>query len=187
MGESSYVAEASRCLLAKGFAPDAIAEALGILGRGARVDRVYIFEDEVVSVGGERVTSQRYEWVAPGIAPQIDDPACQRMPYRTFGAERAAHLLRGDAAMTLTRETQPASFRRILASQGIQSLLLCPIVHQRSTWGFVGFDDCHSERHWPAPELTALRGFARAMTAALRQAGLSETLGLARTQLRKIL
>jgi GAF domain-containing protein len=186
MAECSYVADASRGLLKEGFHPAAIQNALGVLGRGAQVDRVYIFEDEESGVG-EPLTTQRYEWVAPGIVPQIDDPACQNLPYSTFGKARADALRRGEVVVTLTRETQPLEFRQILASQGVRSLLLCPIVYAGKTWGFVGFDDCHSERRWPPTEVNALQAFARAMAATLRQAALRQALDRARGELRRIL
>lgn len=187
MNHHRYIADASRHLLDRGFTPEAINEALGILGRGAQVDRVYVFEDRIEPRTGARLSSQRYEWAAPGIVPQIDDPACQDMPYDTFGPERAEALARGQVVWTLTRETEPAAFRKILASQGIRSLLLCPIDNAGSTWGFVGFDDCHRERRWPASEITALQAVARSMTAALRQKELKQTLARARAHLRSIL
>lgn len=187
MSACDYVADASRCLLTKGFQPQSIDEALGILGRGAGIDRVYVFEDEILFGSGERLTSQRFEWAAPGITPQIDDPACQRLPYSVFGRERANALCRGEIVRAVTRQTPPGEFRAILEGQGIRSLLLCPIVCNATTWGFVGFDDCHREREWPPEEVAALRTFARAMTGALRQAELREALGRARRELQKVL
>ena len=45
---------------------------LETLGHAAEVSRVYIFENKTRR-DGALVTSQRYEWVAPGIKPQFDN------------------------------------------------------------------------------------------------------------------
>jgi GAF domain-containing protein len=183
-----FVTRASQHLLDRGLNPEAIQAALGMLGEGARVDRVYVFEDHLDEDSGARLTSQRFEWVAPGIVPQIDDPACQNLPYASIGVERGAALQRGEVVAALTRETEPRELREILEAQNIQSLLLCPIVFNLKTWGFVGFDDCHRERRWPPSEVSALRTFARALTAALRNARLqgADAMAQAKTELRTI-
>lgn len=186
MDRLAYVSEASKVLLAEGFTKSGIANALGMLGRGAGVDRVYIFEDGS-DANGERVTSQRYEWVAPGVTPQIDDPACQNMPYAIFGVGRAASLVRGNVVTLNTRDCDSPELAEILTAQSIKSILLCPIVHEGATWGFVGFDDCKRERVWPVEEINALRAFARAMTATFKHAAMRATLAKARDQLKSIL
>lgn len=187
MSSDGYIAEASRHLLASGFSARSVSAALRILGRGTGVDRVYVFEDGVDPRTGERVTSQRFEWTAAGIVPQLDDPACQDMPYDFFGDERAASLLRGEVVSIVTRTMEMGDLREILLAQGIRSLLLCPIVHSGEVWGFVGFDDCHRERTWPSAEIASLEAIARALAAALRSDATKATLTSARQQLKAIL
>jgi GAF domain-containing protein len=187
MSAVEYIAEASRQLLSNGFSGRSVSAALGILGRGADVDRVYVFEDGLDPATGERVTSQRFEWVAPGIAPQIDDPACQDMPYDFFGEPRAEALLRGEVVAIITSSMEQGDLREILRAQGIRSLLLCPIVHSGDVWGFVGFDDCRHDREWPLAEVASLEAIARALSAALRKDATKATLTSARQQLKAIL
>jgi GAF domain-containing protein len=187
MRRSDYIAEASRQLLTNGFSARSVNAALRILGRGADVDRVYVFEDGRDPVTHERVTSQRFEWVATGIEPQIDDPACQDMPYDFFGEPRAAALLRGEVVSIVTRTMEHGDLREILEAQGIRALLLCPIVHSGEVWGFVGFDDCRNERVWPLSEIASLEAIARALAAALRSDATKATLTSARQQLKAIL
>ena len=50
---------------------DRLQEVLARLGQVTEVSRVYIFENEA-GAEGSLCTSQRYEWAAPGIDPQID-------------------------------------------------------------------------------------------------------------------
>jgi GAF domain-containing protein len=187
MTRADYIAEASRQLLTNGFSAHSVSAALRILGRGADVDRVYVFEDGRDPSTGERVTSQRFEWTAPGIEPQLDDPACQDMPYDFFGDARAAALLRGEVVSIATRTMEHGELREILEAQGIRSLLLCPIVHSGEVWGFVGFDDCRHERDWPPAEVSSLEAIARALAASLRADATKATLTSARQQLKAIL
>jgi GAF domain-containing protein len=181
-----YIAEASRQLLSGGFSTRSVNEALRILGIGADVDRVYVFEDGRDPASGERVTSQRFEWAAPGVAPQIDDPACQNMPYDFFGDDRARDLLGGKVISIVTCKMEDGDLREILTAQGIRSLLLCPIVHSDEVWGFVGFDDCRHERSWPLSEIEALEALSRAFAATLRRDMNKATLTSARQQLKAI-
>ena len=50
----------------------------------------------------------------------------------------------------------PDSARIYLASLGIQSILLVPIMLREVFWGFIGFDDCHQKRIWNEAEQAAL-------------------------------
>jgi diguanylate cyclase (GGDEF)-like protein len=50
-----------------------------------------------------------------------------------------------------------ASERELLELQGIKSVLAVPIFIRGKLWGFVGFDDCHSERFFTANEENVLR------------------------------
>ncbi|HEY0839826.1 MAG TPA: hypothetical protein VGD74_06545, partial [Vulgatibacter sp.] len=63
-----------------------IDEVLARLGRAADVSRVYVFENELAA-DGDLVTSQRFEWAAPEITPQIANPVMQRMSYARSGLE----------------------------------------------------------------------------------------------------
>src|SRR5262245_9142907 len=77
-------------LEAVSFAAERFLEALGWkhhiqavlerLGAAAGVSRVYIFENHV-GASGELMTSQRYEWAAPGVAPQLDNPELQEFSF----------------------------------------------------------------------------------------------------------
>jgi len=56
---------------------DGIADALQALGLLAAVDRAYIFENISGEPGSRGTISQRYEWSADDVAPQIDNPDLQ--------------------------------------------------------------------------------------------------------------
>ena len=64
-----------------------IQDILGRLGQSADASRVYIFENHL-NDAGDLLTSQRYEWVTPGIEPQIDNLEMQNISWREAGFDR---------------------------------------------------------------------------------------------------
>ena len=147
---------------------ESIQEILGRLGEAAEVSRVYIFENRTGDAGEVRAT-QRYEWVAQGISPQIDNPRLKALPYRAAGFGRWEELLsQGDLVYGHTRDF-PQSERPELQAQDILSIAIVPILVEGEWWGFVGFDECLAEREWFAAEMDALKAAASTLGAALRR------------------
>ncbi len=148
---------------------------LARLGEATGVSRVYIFENHV-DQDGTLLTSQRYEWAAPGIEPQIDNPDLQNFPWHAGGFGRWEDTLsRGELIFGHVREF-PASEREVLASQGILSILVVPIFVGEALWGFIGFDECLAEREWAAAEMEALRAAAGILGAAIQRTQAESTL-----------
>lgn len=133
-----------------------IQEVLGQLGRAAEVSRVYIFENHP-GENGELLTSQRFEWAAEGIAPQMDNPDLQSFPWQEGGMGRWQDLLAGGEVVVGDVEDFPAAEQDILMSQGIQSILAVPLFVGREWWGFMGFDECRAQRRWSMAEINALK------------------------------
>jgi len=162
------VAFTSQRLLQTESWDQAMKEILARLGQAADVSRVYIFENHKAD-DGTLLTSQRYEWVAPGITPQIDNPELQNFPWVESGFERWVTILsRGEAVAGLVREF-PESERAILELQDIRSILVLPIFVGEQWWGFIGFDECRSERRWDGSEQEALRTAANAIGVAIQR------------------
>ncbi|MDG4594803.1 MAG: PAS domain S-box protein [Candidatus Contendobacter sp.] len=140
---------------------ETIGAALATLGRAVGVDRAYIFENHADPATGVLLASQRYEWCAEGATPQIDNPELQNMPYDVFPGWDAT-LTNGVAIKSLVREL-PEAVRAMMEPQAIRSLLLLPIQIDDRFWGFIGFDDCHTDRIWSPVEETMLRTAAVAL------------------------
>ncbi len=133
-----------------------IAPALALLGRAVKADRAYIFENHPHPRTGALLMSHRQEWCAPGITAQRDNPALHDLPYADWIPGWYPALASGSAVKGLVRDF-PAAARAILEPQGIRSLLVLPILLDERFWGFIGFDDCHSERAWGGIEESILR------------------------------
>lgn len=132
---------------------------LSHLGVATHVDRVYIFENTTTSTG-TLVTSQRYEWVAPGIKPCIEDPVLQNLPYLEAGLERWVSLLSQQQTVVGAEYAFPPDERMLLEVQQVQSIAVVPIFVGQQWWGFLGFDTCRHERVWHPAEIDALRAAA---------------------------
>ena len=145
---------------------DPIQKILDRLGNTAQVSRIYIFNNRVNKEGG-LLTSQRYEWTAPGISAQIDNPELQDLPLSLSGFERWEKTLgQGDIIHGHVRDF-PRSEQTILLPQDIKSVLVVPIFVGEQWWGFVGFDECNIERNWSIAEIDALKVLADVLGVAI--------------------
>jgi len=146
----------------------AIPEILARLGEATRVSRVYVFENHTDPDGILR-TSQRFEWVAPGIVPTIDAAETQAVDYDEAGMGRwARELGAGRPLHGLVRDF-PASERALLEGQHIRAIVAMPIRVGGTWWGFVGFDDCETERDWDDDALEVLKAAADNLGAAFQR------------------
>jgi PAS domain S-box-containing protein len=145
------VSQGTSSLLAMQDASASIHSALGAVGLAADVDRVYVFENSDEAGTGRHLMSQRHEWASDTASPQIDNPELQLLPYDSLCSEWYDELAAGHAIQGPLRAFPPP-VRELLGRQNIVSILLLPIVVDGRFWGFIGFDDCRSERDWNESE-----------------------------------
>ncbi|OGO21425.1 MAG: hypothetical protein A2Y54_09520 [Chloroflexi bacterium RBG_16_51_16] len=138
---------------------------LANLGQAADASRVYVFVNSI-NQKGERLTSKRYEWAAPGVEPQLDAPELQNIPYREAGfGELEAVLSRGELFEGIVNDL-PASMRPFLSKHEVKSMAMMPVFVDREWWGLIGFDECRIYRFWTEFELGALKTAASLFGAA---------------------
>ncbi len=125
------------------------------LGETLDVSRVYVFRFQ--AKGDEVRVSQIKEWVADGIAPEIDNPAMQDATMESMGLGRWGEILLNGGIISGPVRDLPADERPFLEEQAIQSIIVVPIEYQEKVWGCVGFDDCNQVRQFTAQEAFALR------------------------------
>ncbi|UCF93113.1 MAG: PAS domain S-box protein [Desulfobacterales bacterium] len=145
-----------------------IAPILEKLGHATEVSRAYIFENETRK-DGVLLTSQRYEWVASGITPQLDSPALQKVPFSEAGFGRWEEILSRGQMICGHVQDFSESEQALLAAQGILSILVAPICVGKKWWGFIGFDECRTEREWSPIEIEALKAAANIIGAAIQR------------------
>jgi len=129
-------------------------ECLGVLGNCVEVDRVYVWENNVID--GKLCTTQIYEW-SEGAPPQQDHTELMvAVPYAEVAPTWEAPLSGNNCINSLVRDMHPAEQEQLLP-QGIVSILIVPIFMENTFWGFIGFDDCHKERRFLEVEEKILR------------------------------
>ncbi|KAA3605879.1 MAG: response regulator [Calditrichaeota bacterium] len=128
-----------------------IKQVLETLGRATFSDRIHIFQNLELE-DGTKVYSQRYEWTASHSNSLIHSPESKLFTWGKFGLERWFDLFsRGETISSKVKDLEEKE-QFILKSQGVLSFLSAPIFVGDKFWGFIGFDDCHSEREWSKNE-----------------------------------
>ena len=131
-----------------------IDEALASIGHFAGVDRSYMF-----LVDGEYLNNS-HEWCAPGITPEIHN--LQQVPWNTIQWWRP-RLESGESIYIPSVADLPemrAAERELLAAQGIQSLIVVPLMGPDEIKGFIGFDSVREHRTWSEQASLLLRAIA---------------------------
>ncbi|NIA21413.1 MAG: substrate-binding domain-containing protein [Anaerolineaceae bacterium] len=159
----------------------AIDKALARLGRFVGVDRSYVFRfrDDTTKM------DNTHEWCDEGIQPHIGRlQGLASDEYRLMMAK-----LRRFETMLVSRVAdlpEGSAEKKEFQHEGIQSLMLVPMVLGGSLVGFVGFDSVRRERTWP-PEVISLLGTVGDIFAnALERRRAEQTLRESETRFRNI-
>ncbi len=157
-------AAAAELLVSVGF-EEGIDEVLGRLGEATGVSRVYLYRNDE-DAQGRRTMSIVREWVAPGTAPTIGDPENQGYPYAK-GFEHWERAMLDGRPVQVHRSQADEIERLDMESEDVRSVLATPISVGGRWWGYLGFDDCETERTWTPAEVDALRSAAALIGSAL--------------------
>ncbi|GEM_PF-1789372 len=155
----------------------AINDMLKKIGEFTGLDRVYLFRHDHRC----RVTSNTHEWCREGITPEIDN--LQKTPFdffldfiRIWDKGEVVHI------PSVAQMPKEHPMRSILAQQGIQSLILVPLMQNQVNTGFVGFDAVHELKSFSDQEITLLRVLAEIIANALARKEAEEELARAKEQ-----
>ena len=152
----------SRALVSLLDAPDwqlTLIDFLERLGEGAKASRTYIFQRHpgTTDVSLPHL-SQVQCWQAEGIAPRPSGiPMAKAIPSRWMKI-----LAENDMVAGSTPDFPPLE-SAYLQSQGVQMLLLMPVLVKGLLWGMIGFEECPGLRTWTKAEQEILRLSARAL------------------------
>ncbi len=123
----------------------AINLSLEILGAATHSDRVYIFENETQE-NNIHLASLRYEWSRdPAFSLKNNTDFCCFRYYPILSRWYDV-LSKGQPIKGLVREL-PELERDLLKPLNTKALLIMPMLIENQFWGFIGVDDCHSERN----------------------------------------
>ena len=146
----------------------ALNPALAPLGLACGADRVYIFENDQVDDVWASSVSQKAEWCAPGIEPQIDNPDLQGLNFRDVSPKWFISLDAGNKVVRVESSFDELE-QEILGPQGVKSLLVLPLMLDGVLTGFIGFDNCKEEYEWTDSEVSLLQSAASQISLNLAQ------------------
>jgi len=128
-------------------------ECMGMMARAVDADRVYIWKNHLYD--GKLCATQMLEW-SEGAAPQQGNEYTVNVSYKDRIPDWLETLSKGKCINIKTNE-MPILSREILIATQVKSIFMAPIFLQDDFWGFVGFDDCHTERIFTEQEAAILR------------------------------
>jgi len=134
------------------FAQD-MQKCMGMLAKTIEVDRAQIWKNSIRE--GVLYCSQIAEWNATEIDQQLSHFQAD-VSYSKDLPDWEKPLSAGQCIKGSARG-MPLPEQKFLASQGICSLLVIPVVLEGQFWGFAGFDDCRREREFTLMEESVLR------------------------------
>lgn len=126
-------------------------------------DRSYVFLASEDANQADNV----YEWCAEGIAPQ--QQRLQHISGRTFPwfAEKIRQLEVIHVARVADLPPEATAEKAGFESQGIQSLLVVPMVSKGELLGFLGFDAVNAEKTWKEEDSVLLKTVGNVLANAL--------------------
>ncbi len=136
---------------------DQVNQTLAVMGKTIGVDRAYIFQFDWT----DETMSNTHEWCALGVDPEIEN--LQKLPNSTFPWWQKNLLVHKPIIIDeLGQFPEEASEEKmILEMQGIQSIMVFPIVSKDTLYGFMGFDSVSKNRTWSDKEIEFLKMYSR--------------------------
>lgn len=159
MADNSLAEYVLKHLYETGDITDAINDILEEVGRQTNVSRVYIFENNADNT----VSYNTFEWCNYGIEPQIDnlqEISFVEGPYKDWPSRYDENgVLYCPNIDALDKECHSH-----LYSQDIKSMLHCAILDNGQFRGFIGFDECVSDRIWTNKQVEILLYLSKILT-----------------------
>ncbi len=163
------IAEASKALMTAGNETTGFNEALRILGYAAKVNRVYIYQHQIMSGSSEKYFKLMYEWVAEGTKRQTEDPAYHKIPYTRFTSLNFYENFSKGKSLKFIISDLPKEYKDLFLDSSIKSIILVPIMIDDIYWGFIGFDEMGTNRVWTDDEESILVTMAATFGAVIKR------------------
>lgn len=160
------ISNANNHLLKEISIDDALNLCIAAIGTSQNIDRCYIFQNEIDNE--ELKLYYTYEWCNEGVDAYIGNPDLNGLSYELFPGLYET-LIKDKPLYGLVKESNDEVFRETMEMQGIKSYLFTPIFSENKFWGWIGYDDCKTERKWIDEEVYALHTVAKNIGIRLNQ------------------
>ena len=157
IADNSFIRFVFRTLYESRDLEATVSELLAHLGAQFNVSRVYIFENN----DDNTTCSNTFEWCNDGIPPEIDN--LQNIHYENDIPGWKEAFDENGLIYCSDISQLSAPVRAILEPQGIRSMLHCAIREAGVFRGYIGFDDCVSNRLWTQEQISLLQFLSEVM------------------------
>ena len=151
----SAIAKTTEKLLVSKNINETLQASFSLIGNATNIGRVYYFENDLQ----KHTVNYKIEWVSEDTISVMDNPQLHNISFEQL-AEYMIPLFENKIFQNITRKIQNPVIQKRLKAQKTQSILLLPIFVKNTFHGFIGFDDCNSERIWSIDELNAFTSLA---------------------------
>ena len=160
------ISNANNHLLKEISIDDALNMCIAEIGKRQDIDRCYIFKNEIENEDLKLYYS--YEWCNEGIDSYLGNPDLNGISYNELPGLYNT-LIKDEPLYGLVKESDNQLFVETMEMQGIKSYLFTPIFSDNKFWGWIGYDDCKTEKKWIDEEVYALHTVAKNIGIRLNQ------------------
>ncbi|MCL2548889.1 MAG: PAS domain-containing protein, partial [Symbiobacteriaceae bacterium] len=141
-------------------------EGMHHIAQGANIDRIIIWHNEYVD--DKLCYRLLFRWTSDiGYLPNAVEPG-SIFTYRDNNPEWEVRFLNDEAIHGPLSDLSPYD-QGVLDGLGIQSFCAIPVSPGGTFWGYVTFDDCHSERNFTDEEISILRSASLMLVSAVNR------------------
>lgn len=145
---------------------DALNFCISDIGSAQDIDRCYIFKNRIED--GVLKLFYSYEWCNTDVDHFIGNPDLSGISYDDLPGLFSI-LSRDEPMFGLVKNSDNKIFKNVMKMQGVKSYLFTPIFSGNSFWGWIGYDDCKTEREWIVEEVNVLHTIAKNIGLRLNQ------------------
>lgn len=160
------ISNANNHLLKEISIDDALNLCITAIGKSQDIDRCYIFKNETED--DDLKLYYVYEWCNEGVDAYLGSPDLNGISYDLLPGIYNT-LIKDEPLYGLVKESDNQLFRETMEMQGIKSYLFTPIFSENKFWGWIGYDDCKTEREWIDEEVYVLHTVAKNIGIRLNQ------------------
>jgi diguanylate cyclase (GGDEF)-like protein/PAS domain S-box-containing protein len=158
-------------------------EALRVVGDAMQVDRVLVFETNLLPPAQVRL---RYHWEAKDILAPIESIGLAADDAAAATEAAWSVLLRDNKPVIVQLATSEGSIREMLERFNNKSMVLVPIFVGGAYWGTLSADACTVARDWNTIEIDTLRAFADIAGALIQRAKAQQSLQMSEERFRSV-
>jgi diguanylate cyclase (GGDEF)-like protein/PAS domain S-box-containing protein len=161
------IARSAKELLRTSDMTRSIPKVLEQIGHATNADRVHLLAVDPAESNDDGRIIDHSLWSAAGIStPAIFNDGRGRTMVEVGLRSWLPRLMRGESVAGHARNFEEP-VRRFFEFGGVKSTVAVPVFVEGRWWGFIGFDDCRSEREWSPSEIDTLKTLAELVGAAV--------------------